>query len=1790
MPPTNADDPLRTTDQGPSAATPIRDVTGDTAPASPVVDGATGAYVPGQGTETMGVPPECGPAAVSVPGYAIEGVLGRGGMGVVYRARHLALKRTVALKMVLAGGHAGPRELARFRLEAEAVARLQHPNIVQIHEVGEAGGHPYCALEFVEGGNLAGKTDGKPLPAREAARLVEALARAMQLAHSRNVVHRDLKPANVLLAADGTPKITDFGLARQLDSDSGQTQAGAVMGTPSYMAPEQASGRAHEAGPAADVYALGAILYACLAGRPPFQGQTVVETLDQVRTQEPLPPSRWQAGVPLDVETICLKCLRKEPEKRYASAAELADDLGCYQRGEPILARPVGRLERAGKWVKRNPVVFGAAVAVLLALTVGLAGVVWFAYQAGEEAKAARKAEGKADAEAKAANEAKKREGERADELTHRLGVSNILLAGAAYDNRDVALADERLDNVPAEQRGWDWHYLKQQVRGGLFTLYGHASPVTSVAYSPDGTRIVTGGGDDRRLFGVKMWDARAGTLLFDWKGLPPRIPGASVPVVCVAFSPDSQRIVAAGGDPTARVYDAKTGALRLELKEPAGGGAGDDERLPARGVTCAAFSPDGTRIVTTGSDLARVWDAGTGTALVELKGHRSRVSRVAFSPDGARIVTASFDNTVRLWDARTGTALLDVKGITSGHCRVAFSPDGTRIVTGRYDGIATVIDARTGAVLLELNAHMRSKQSFFLSSPSVGAGVLSAAFSPDGVRIVTVGGMGSGEATVWDARTGAELLDLKGHTSLVRSVAFSPDGTHIVTGSMDGTAKVWDARTGTNRLELGGQRGGASNLAVSPDGTRIVTGSSHAAVKVWDAGTGKILVELKGLTGGPVSFSPDGTRIVTGSYRDRTVKVWDAKTGTAQLELKGHLGMVLRVSFSPDGTRIISADRDTVKVWDARTGTVLLDLKTGSGGVMAISPDGTRIITIDGTTLTVWDAQTGTSLFALKGHTKPVTSASFSPDGTTIVTGSFPDRALKMWDAATGKALSERKGGTGDVSFSPDGRRIVTDDGATATVWDARTGTTLLELNGHPVQRASFSPDGTRIVTAGLKADNPGKPDDGKRDVTVWDARTGTALLELHGGAGWVQSVAFSPDGTRIVSTSARGDDSVGEVNVWDAKTGTALFDLRGFTGSVDRIVFSPDGTRITTGAVHQEQTATVWDARTGIALLELHGGPGAVKSVAFSPDGARIVTAGGEPELPGDATVWDARTGASLVELKGFKEGVNSVAFSPDGARVITAGVRAANSGGGELKVWDTRTGAVLLDLTQPQGDADGIDIGGRGGSLAFSRGGTRFVAGGVRTAKTLGDEVKVCDAQTGAPLLNLKAQMGPVHCVAFSPDGTRIIAGGLLKTARVWDARTGAPQLELKGRTGEVNCVAFSPDEGGTRIVTGSGDRTVRVWDAKTGTALVELKGHTGAVTSVAFTPDGTRIVSVGLGEVGKPGEVIVWDARMAALELRHTGRVVSVAFSPDSTRIVTGAGIPNDPGEVKVWDTRTGAAVLDLEGQTGGVQSVAFSADGTRIVTRAYDKTAKVWDAQTGKELPGEAIPETLADGRTSPDGRLFAHLDGNRVELVRATPDAEEIDYRLLHARPNPGRYQDGYDAARAAKDNFGARFYLDRLLSLPAQRTTERFKERNDLANDPRPIARTTFHHPALAKAPYDRGVLALLAVNGDRLAQRLVAQELLRDGQPGMAIPLLYWCMASRPAASPPVEELLLARAHLDLKQPDEAKRLYPAAAEWLERTGAPKDDPRRNPFDWEAWHECDVFRAEVEKALAIR
>jgi serine/threonine-protein kinase len=331
------------------------------------------------------VTPSSKASLVQVPGYEIVGELGRGGMGVVYKARQVGLNRWVALKMVLAAAHASEHQLARFLTEAKAVADLQHPNIVQIYENGEHDGLPFFSLEFVGGGSLDAKVHRKAQPPREAAHMVETLAEAMQYAHDHGVIHRDLKPANILLTVDGIPKITDFGLAKRLAEDSGQTKSGTLMGTPNYMAPEQARGEVQSVGPLADVYTLGAILYELLAGRPPFQGSTVLETVKQVTNDEPVPPSRLQPQVPRDLETICLKCLQKDMGKRYGSARLLADDLRRFLSDEPILARPVSNWERLTRWCRRNPRVAALVGTVALLLLVVAGGSVGFAYQISRE-------------------------------------------------------------------------------------------------------------------------------------------------------------------------------------------------------------------------------------------------------------------------------------------------------------------------------------------------------------------------------------------------------------------------------------------------------------------------------------------------------------------------------------------------------------------------------------------------------------------------------------------------------------------------------------------------------------------------------------------------------------------------------------------------------------------------------------------------------------------------------------------------------------------------------------------------------------------------------------------------------------------------------------------------------------------------------------------------------------------------------------------------------------------------------------------------------------------------------------------------------------------------------------------------------------------------------------------------------------------------------------------------------------------------------------------------------------
>jgi WD40 repeat protein len=788
------------------------------------------------------------PTGVEGPGsgrrlgdYELLEEVGRGGMGVVYKARQPGLNRLVALKMILAGGHAGARDLVRFRREAEAAARLQHPNIVQIHEVGEQDGRPFLALEFVDGGNLAQRLARGPLPAREAAQLVETLARAMHYAHQRGVVHRDLKPANVLLSFSGrsqsgvdatplqaplcerplneaVPKITDFGLAKQPEDGADPTQTGAILGTPSYMAPEQAAGKSKEVGPAADLYALGAILYETLAGRPPFQAASALDTLEQVRSQEPVAPTRLQPKVPRDLETVCLKCLRKDPARRYASALDLADDLRRFLDGKPIQARPVHSVERLARWCRRNPVPAGLAAALVLALAVGFAGVTWKWLDAEEQ-------KGRAEDEARAAEEARGKEATQRQqkeaalqEAQANLYFYRIHLAHREWLANHVGRAEQILGECPADLRRWEWRYLDRLGHSELLTLRGHTGKVRCVAFSPDGTCLATGGWEQA----IKLWNATNGRVT---RELDRSIQGA-FEVVALTFSADGTRLAAISSNYRLVMY-SPTRQPSFGLLQAWDVSTGK-EIVPLRVVTgpiegSAAFSPDDRRLfVAFGAGSVQAWDTVTGREILPRPTDDRGYGPLACSPDGRTLARPGRENRVLLWEVATGRELRACRGHTDAVQAVAFSLDGKRLASAGLDRTVRIWDVATGEALLTRWAD---------EAPSY------VAFSPDGRRLVS-GGAG-GTVRIRDGTTGQELATLRSNSSEVAGFALGPDGKRLAWATDEPTVKVWDAVNGQETRTLCRQRDEVRSVAFGPGPEPVAAVGMGTTVRVWDAATG---------------------------------------------------------------------------------------------------------------------------------------------------------------------------------------------------------------------------------------------------------------------------------------------------------------------------------------------------------------------------------------------------------------------------------------------------------------------------------------------------------------------------------------------------------------------------------------------------------------------------------------------------------------------------------------------------------------------------------------------------------------------------------------------------------------------------------------------------------------------------------------------------------------------------------------------------------------------------------------
>jgi eukaryotic-like serine/threonine-protein kinase len=737
--------------------------------------------------------------------FELERVLGEGGMGIVYKARQLSLNRPVALKMIKAARFASGDDLRRFQNEAEAVARLDHPNIVPIFEVGRFENQQYFSMKFVAGESLDKRLRDYVAHPRRAAQLLALTARAIHHAHQRGILHRDLKPANVLIDPEGHPHVTDFGLAKRVEGDSELTQSGAILGTPAYMAPEQASGKRGTVTTSTDIYGLGAILYALLAGRPPFGGTAILEILDQVRDREPDSPRKFNSRVPRDLDVICLKCLEKDSRRRYASADALAEDLKRWLAGEPIAARPVAGASRLWMWCRRNPLVAAATGLVAVSLVVVAALSLLYAKAQG------RRVNEQAEATRTITTLATNLEYERQDLKTslvtsnRRLAMLYFERAQRAFDGeqanigllwlveswRAASNADDsswqRLARANLSFRRSRWVEIKD--------VFAHNATVWRVAASPNGRRILTGSSDNT----ARLWDSDTAQPV----GKPLVHQGV---VWSAKFSPDGKTILTGSWDNTARLWDVAT-------TRPIG--------LPLRHqdwVRSVAFSPDGKTILTGSADnTARLWDAATARPVGKPMVHQGPVWHVAYGPESKTVLTGSADKTARIWDAATGQPIGEPMAHEAVVTEAAYSPEGRTVLTASADGKVRLWDAATGRPIGQPIIHQGRVDSVM--------------FSPDGKTVLT--GSADKTARTWDAATGQPVGRPMVHQAAVSSVAYSPDGKTILTAAQK-TAQLWDTATGQPIGQPLIHQGQITSAVYSPDSETILTASKDGKGRRW--------------------------------------------------------------------------------------------------------------------------------------------------------------------------------------------------------------------------------------------------------------------------------------------------------------------------------------------------------------------------------------------------------------------------------------------------------------------------------------------------------------------------------------------------------------------------------------------------------------------------------------------------------------------------------------------------------------------------------------------------------------------------------------------------------------------------------------------------------------------------------------------------------------------------------------------------------------------------------------------
>jgi WD40 repeat protein/tRNA A-37 threonylcarbamoyl transferase component Bud32 len=1496
--------------------------------------------------------------------YELLGEIARGGMGVVYKARQIGLNRTVALKMIRESHVSSAEDKRRFYAEAETAANLQHPNIVAIYEVGETEGQPYFSMDFVEGPSLAELVAENPLPPKRAAAYMHAAAAAMHYAHSHEVLHRDLKPSNILVDTTDRVRITDFGLARRLDHDSSLTCTGQVLGTPSYMSPEQAAGKHEIVGPASDIYSLGVVLYELLTGRPPFRAANPLDTLLQIKHNEPVSPHLLNPKVPRDLETICLKCLQKEPARRYSSAQLFAEDLQRFLTDRPIQARPIHRAARLWRWCRRNRAVAAllSAAAFLMLLVAVVATAAYF-----REAGLRIEVESKEQATSRAlaaeivaaqqAKAAKDREAQARRTAVLTLTDMNTAMGLMSDERNDPAHAALWFANAarsaPLDERRQ--RYNRTRVQTWLRRCYIPVAALSHefahfrhLAVHPSGRYLYSIGIDDE----CNIWDLEEERVIYgdDWP----------TEVCAMTWSADGRWLALGTPSGTVDVFGFPQGKRRAQL-----GHAGK--------VKALTFSPDG-RYLAVGSNVVRVWDCDANTPVTPELQHPEPVEFLIFNAHADRLATACYDDVVRVFalpadDPNRGElyevphVIIDGRHHANGRPFAPLFVDNDRqLITAPVagDNVSTLTwwDSETGQ-------QRRSVQRASLQSLTL---------APSGRRMFA-GGYGGGQ--VYDAISGRALSPLLRHRNSVVGAAFSPNGQTLLTACIDNTAQLWSLTANPRLIYSLPHQAGVQLCTVFPDGKHIATAEEGGLVRVcklpasdpgdWSqrlttAGSARSRV---GSSGDGIHAFPRGVTHRGGSLRE--LQVYEVSSGRPIGKPVQPHANIVEATMSPDGRQLAIAvglpGEAQVQIWDWRIGAahrsidMQADVRSLAYGqynseLAVLCADGTVEI-VDSTTGKV--VRNGRCSDSLPG-TAPNDyinngSIQYSPDSRSLLVSGL-NQFVYILDVETLEqrcAPLEHAAKCHDARFSADGKWLVTaSDDRTVQVWNAQSGEKQGPPLVHPdhVFAALFDGSARHVLTACR---------DGSARLWDWSGEKLVCPPFRHNDE--VFDVGFvTPD--ELVVTGSKD----GTLRIWESHTGKPVTPAFGLAGLVIDLDVPAGASHIMAAgfmnqiyAIHTQDLITESEHTNEELCLfaelisgsRVHDGSGVVRLTREEwherwrryrdEDPERGYRAESSPAPIGNETKSQSELANASVPSRGKPTAqpqmekaakgdapANEAALTIEvnGGRYFTAdisadGSRLASIDRNIVQIWDAATGKELYSLA-PELPTEIYDV-------KFSPSGDLLAMAG-RSGITLWDlntrkQLRVLTPPTVAWATR----------TAFSPDG-RYLVGGHARGATVWKTATWEVVHEISG-SGWLSGVAFSKDA--RRFVVSGQAAFSRVYDLASGEELQAFDSLPRTDT-VDISPDGNLLASV------HQRFLWLWNEHGEAVRQLEAGRYAA-AFSPGGKYLA----VSGRDHSIIVLEASTGEEVLRVGGHTAEIHSLVFSREGGRLVSASADQTVRLW---------------------------------------------------------------------------------------------------------------------------------------------------------------------------------------------------------------------------------------------------